>query len=232
MRTLGVVERLEHRLDVAGQVLGVHPVDGVGERAQHAELPAGREARAVLDVALLVAVVPVHARDQVLVGADAGGDRRRAHRASPTGTRPRSRRRRRPPRGSAPSPARGRRRSRARASRASSRRSRRGRASWAPVTATRLSAGFADPRTSARLRPRPANSSHSSSSSDDRARPAAAAPTAPPTSSAAHVGEQRQRRRRPRRPAARARARAAGGWPASPIAGADHAADPDPGQTA
>ena len=61
------------------EVLGVHPVDGVGQRPQHAELAGGREARAVLDVAPLLAVIPVHARDQVLVGADAGRDRGRAH---------------------------------------------------------------------------------------------------------------------------------------------------------
>ena len=61
------------------EVLGVHPVDGVGQRAQDAELARGREARAVLDVAPLLAVVPVHARDPVLVGTDAGRDRRGAH---------------------------------------------------------------------------------------------------------------------------------------------------------
>ena len=127
---VGVVERLEHGLDVVREVLGVHPVDGVGQRPQHPELARGREARAVLDVARLVAVVPVHARDPVLVGADAGRDRRRADR--------RDRRERGDAvvdvdalaRGSAPAPARGRRRSRARASPASARRSRRARASW------------------------------------------------------------------------------------------------------
>ena len=36
---VGVVERLEHGVDVVREVLGVHPVDGVGQRAQHAELP-------------------------------------------------------------------------------------------------------------------------------------------------------------------------------------------------
>ena len=76
---LGVVERLKHRVDVVREVFGVHPVDGVGQRAQHAVLPARREARAVLDVASLLAVIPVHARDVVLVGPDAGRDRRRAH---------------------------------------------------------------------------------------------------------------------------------------------------------
>ncbi len=76
---VGVVEGFEHGVDVVGEVLGVHSVDGVGQRAQHAELPGGREARAVLDVAGLIAVIPVHARDQVPVGPDPGRDRRRAN---------------------------------------------------------------------------------------------------------------------------------------------------------
>ena len=77
---VGVVERLEHRLDIAREVLGVHPVDGVGQRRRTPNWRVAREARPVLDVARLLAVVPVHAGDPVLVGADAGGDRRRAHR--------------------------------------------------------------------------------------------------------------------------------------------------------
>src|SRR5581483_1495096 len=70
-----VIEALEDGLDLRGQMLRVHPVDGVCQRAQHAELAAGREARAVFDVAGLVAVVPVHARDPMLVRAHAGRDR-------------------------------------------------------------------------------------------------------------------------------------------------------------
>ena len=77
---VGVVERLEHRLDVRREVLEVHVVDRVGERALEAERLRRLEARAVLDVAPLAAVVPVHRRDLVPVGPDAGRDARRAHR--------------------------------------------------------------------------------------------------------------------------------------------------------
>ena len=77
---VGVVERLEDRLQVRGQVLEVHVVDRVGERALEAERLRGLEARPVLDVAPLAAVVPVHRRDLVLVGPDPGGDGGRAHR--------------------------------------------------------------------------------------------------------------------------------------------------------
>ena len=77
---VGVVERLEPRLDVLREVLEVHVVDRVGERALEAERLRRLEARAVLDVALLAPVVPVHRRDLVPVGPDPGGDARRAHR--------------------------------------------------------------------------------------------------------------------------------------------------------
>ena len=77
---VGVVERLEPRLDVLREVLEVHVVDRVGERALEAERLRRLEARAVLDVALLAAVVPVHRRDLVPVGPDPGGDARRADR--------------------------------------------------------------------------------------------------------------------------------------------------------
>ncbi len=77
---VGVVERLVDRLQVRGEVLEVHVVDRVGERALEAEGLRGLEARAVLDVAPLAAVVPVHRRDLVLVGPDPGGDAGRAHR--------------------------------------------------------------------------------------------------------------------------------------------------------
>ena len=77
---VGVVEPLEHGEHVLGQVLEVHVVDRVGERLLDPERLRRAEARAVLDVAPLSAVVPVHRRDLVLVRADAGGDRRRAHR--------------------------------------------------------------------------------------------------------------------------------------------------------
>ena len=76
----GVVERLEHRRRLARQVLRVHVVDRVGERALEAEGLARPEARAVLDIALLLPVVPVHRRDLVTVRSRAGRDRRRADR--------------------------------------------------------------------------------------------------------------------------------------------------------
>ena len=77
---VGVVEPLEHRQHVLRQVLEVHVVDRVGERLLEPERLRGAEARAVLDVATVAAVVPVHARDLVLVRPDAGGDRGRADR--------------------------------------------------------------------------------------------------------------------------------------------------------
>ena len=61
------------------EVRAVHVVDGVGQLARDAEALGGAEARAVLDVAVLVAVKPVHRRDLVLVLADAGDDRGGAH---------------------------------------------------------------------------------------------------------------------------------------------------------
>src|SRR5437764_5289117 len=76
---VGVVEALEDRLDLRREMLCVHPVDRVGQRTQHAELAARREARAVFDVAGLLAVVPVHAGDPVLVRAHPGRDRGGAH---------------------------------------------------------------------------------------------------------------------------------------------------------
>ena len=63
---VGVVEPLEHGLDVLREVLEVHVVDRVGERLADAERPRRAKARAVLDVALLTAVPPVDRRDLVL----------------------------------------------------------------------------------------------------------------------------------------------------------------------
>ena len=80
VRTPRVVEALEHRRRLRREVLEVHVVDRVRERLLEAERLRGLEARAVLDVARLAAVVPVHRRDVVLVRARAGGDRGRAHR--------------------------------------------------------------------------------------------------------------------------------------------------------
>ena len=76
---VGVVEALEHRRRLRRQVLEVHVVDRVGERLLEAERLRGLEAGAVLDVAPLAAVVPVHRRDLVPVGAGAGRDRGGAH---------------------------------------------------------------------------------------------------------------------------------------------------------
>ena len=75
----GIIEVLEDRAPVLGQVREVHVVDGVGERAEDPVDAGGAEGRAVLHVALLATVVPVHGRDQVLVGAQSGGDGRRGH---------------------------------------------------------------------------------------------------------------------------------------------------------
>ena len=67
----GVVERLEHREHVGRQVRGVHVVDRVGQLLDEPEAPRGAERRAVLDVAALVARVPVHRRDVMGVLAHA-----------------------------------------------------------------------------------------------------------------------------------------------------------------
>ena len=119
---VGVVEPLEHRPHVLRQVLEVHVVDRVGERLLDPERLRGAEARPVLDVAPLAAVVPVHRGDLVLARGRCRWRSTPRRPASPTGTPPRSRRRA----GRAPSApaasARGRRRPSARASPASSRR--------------------------------------------------------------------------------------------------------------
>ena len=222
---LGVVERLEHRLHLLGQVLGVHPVDGVGQRAQHAELPGRREARAVLDVAALLAVVPVHARDLVPVGTDAGGDRGRAHRGD----------RREGGHavadvdallaGCGPSPARGRRRS-----------TRSSIAGFIASTTTSTSFLGALGLTSRSaedsqagvllLAAAPAGDRAATAAAPARPRPpAAAAPTAPRPAARPTSANSGSIAGRLLRPAARARAPAADGWPSSPTAGADHAAD-------
>ncbi len=137
------------------QVRAVHVVDRVGQLARDAEALRRAEARAVLDVAVLLAVKPVHAGDVVRVLADAGDDRGGAHR------------RHRGKRGdavghvapalasAARAPAPRPRRSRARASRAPSRRSRTGRAWAASSSRTRISgAGCAARRTSLAARAR------------------------------------------------------------------------------
>ena len=78
---VAVVERLEHRGHVLRQVLEVHVVDRVRQLLDDTEAPRRAEARSVLDVALLIAAVPVHGRDPVTVLARAGGDRGRTDRS-------------------------------------------------------------------------------------------------------------------------------------------------------
>ena len=68
----GVVEALEERLDLRAEVGQVHVVDEVVERPEDAEGAGRLERGAVLDVAPLEPVVPVHAADPVAVGADPG----------------------------------------------------------------------------------------------------------------------------------------------------------------
>ena len=66
----GVVELLEGGLDSGVEVGEVHVVDEVVEGAENPEGPGRLERGAVLDVAPLEPVVPVHAADPVPVGAD------------------------------------------------------------------------------------------------------------------------------------------------------------------
>ena len=76
----GVGEPLEQGRGLEVEVPHVEVVDRVVERAEEAERAGRLERRAVLDVALLGPVVPVHPRDQVAVGPDPGGDLRGADR--------------------------------------------------------------------------------------------------------------------------------------------------------
>ncbi len=75
---LGVVERLEDRRDIGGEMGAVHVVDQVRQLPGETGLPGRAQARAVLDVPALAAVVPVHRGNQMPVLGDAGGDRRGA----------------------------------------------------------------------------------------------------------------------------------------------------------
>ena len=72
-----VVQVLEHGLVRTREVRQVHVVDRVVEGAHDPEGARGGQRRAVLHVALLAAVEPVHRGDVVLAGPAAGGDRRR-----------------------------------------------------------------------------------------------------------------------------------------------------------
>ena len=65
----GVAELLEHRLGLPAEVIEVHVVDEVVHRAEQAEGPGRLERGAVLDVAALEAVVPVHPHHPVLARA-------------------------------------------------------------------------------------------------------------------------------------------------------------------
>ena len=74
----GVGEALEQRRGLVVEVPHVEVVDRVVERAEEAEGARRLERRAVLDVALLGPVVPVHPRDQMAIGPVAGRDLRGA----------------------------------------------------------------------------------------------------------------------------------------------------------
>ena len=76
----GVAQRLEEGLHLVREVGHVHVVDDVVGGAEEPERAGRLERRAVLDVALLDPVVPVHARDPVAIGRGAGRDLRRADR--------------------------------------------------------------------------------------------------------------------------------------------------------
>ncbi len=76
----GVVERLEDRQRLAREVRAVHVVDRVRQLPRDPKALHRTEARAVFDVARLLAVVPVHRRDPVALLARPRRDRRRAHR--------------------------------------------------------------------------------------------------------------------------------------------------------
>ena len=67
-----VFEALKERLDLGIQMCQVHVVDEVIEGAEDPEGAARLQRGAVLDVALLKPVIPVHAADPVPLGADAG----------------------------------------------------------------------------------------------------------------------------------------------------------------
>ena len=90
---VGVVERARTPSTSLREVLEVHVVDRVRQRLADAERARRAEARAVLDVALLAAVVPVHRRDLVLGRARCRSRSTPRTPASPTGTPRRSRRR-------------------------------------------------------------------------------------------------------------------------------------------
>ena len=77
---IGVVEALEHGERVLGEVCAVHVVDGVRELARDPEALGCAKARAVLDVAMLLAVEPVHRGYLMRILALASHDRSCAHR--------------------------------------------------------------------------------------------------------------------------------------------------------
>ncbi len=76
----GVAEGLEERLHLVAEVGHVHVVDDVVGGAEQAERAGRLERRAVLDVAPLDPVVPVHPGDPVPLGGRSGRDLRGADR--------------------------------------------------------------------------------------------------------------------------------------------------------
>ncbi len=72
----GVAKALEHGFHLVREVGHVHVVDGVVEGPEQTEGAGRLQRRAVLDVALLGTVVPVHAADPMPVRTDTGGDLR------------------------------------------------------------------------------------------------------------------------------------------------------------
>ena len=75
-----IAQRLEEGLHLGREVGHVHVVDDVVGGPEQAERAGRLERRAVLDVAPLDPVEPVHSGDPVPVGGDAGGDLRGADR--------------------------------------------------------------------------------------------------------------------------------------------------------
>jgi hypothetical protein len=74
----GVAESLEHRLGLPAEVIEVHVVDEVVHRPEQAECPGRLERGAVLDVAALEAMEPVHPDHPVAGRTDPGEHLRRA----------------------------------------------------------------------------------------------------------------------------------------------------------
>ena len=206
---------------LARQVLAVHVVDRVRQRAADAERPGRAEARPVLDVAALVAVEPVHRRDAVAVRArrpvaiDAAQtgvtDGKAATQSSTYWPRSHQQRHgRRLARGRRP----------ARASRASWRRRPRGRA-CAGAAAHARHRRMRRPAYFSPWRRRPPASSHARPAIDERAPAAGRARTGRPRRAPAPRGRAAAARPRRRRGAC-APGRTAAGRPAAPSTARSH----------